>query len=128
MVAATTGSFATKSMLSSKVSSQYLLLCTPYKNIVGQIWGLLVVNHYLLVGLGKLALRVEGSNGRGKLGHGMDVGGEVVEQGDHVARQLSPAGPLRGEPAHLLLSRDLPGQQQPEETFGKRLLATGCFW
>lgn len=86
------------------------------------------VGRYLLVGLGKLALRVEGCNGRGKLGHGVHIGGEVVQQGDHVAGQLGPAGPLRGEPTHLLLGGDFPGEQQPEETLGKRLLAAGCFW
>ena len=126
MVAATTGSFATKSMLSSKVSSQYLLLCTPYKAFKNKSHSMF--SQYLLVGLGKLALRVEGCNGRGKLGHGVDIGGKVVQQGDYVAGQLCPARPLRGKPAHLLLGRDLPSEQQPEEALGKRLLATGCFW
>ena len=86
------------------------------------------VGRYLLVGLGKLALRVEGCNGRRKLGHGVNIGGEVVQQGDNVAGQLRPAGPLCGKPTHLLLSGNLPCEQKPEKTFRKGLLAAGCFW
>ena len=55
----------------------------------------------------------------------MDIGGEVVEQGDHMARQLGPAGPLRGQAPHLLLGGHLASEQQPEETLGKWLLAAG---
>ena len=82
-------------------------------------------SQYLLVGLGKLALRIEGCDGRRELSHGVDIGGEVVEQGDNVAGQLGPAGPLRGQAPHLLLGGHLASEQQPEETLGKWLLAAG---
>ena len=79
----------------------------------------------LFVSLGKLALGIEGCDGRRELSHGVDIGGEVVEQGDHVAGQLGPAGPLRGQAPHLLLGGHLASEQQPEETLGKWLLAAG---
>lgn len=49
------------------------------------------------VGLGVLALRVEGGDGGAELRHGVQGGGEVVEHGDHVGRKSSPVGPLLGQ-------------------------------
>ena len=41
----------------------------------------------LIVAFGKLAFRVEGSDGGAKLRHGVKVAGEVVQHGDDVVRQ-----------------------------------------
>ena len=42
------------------------------------------------VGLGELALGVERGDGAHELGHGVKVGGEVVQHGHHVAREGRP--------------------------------------
>ena len=57
--------------------------------------------HALLVGLGELALGVEGGDGGAELAHGVHVGGQVVEESHHVAGQLGPAGPVLGQAGDL---------------------------
>jgi hypothetical protein len=49
------------------------------------------------IGLCVLALRVEGSNGGAELRHGVQVGGEVVQHGDHVRWKTGTVCPLLGQ-------------------------------
>jgi len=75
------------------------------------------------VGLSKLALGVEGSDGGAELGHGVQVGGEVVEHSDNVGREAGAVGPLGGQPLDLGVRGHITGHQQPEEAFGQGLVA-----
>ena len=79
----------------------------------------------LAVRLGELGLGVERGHGGGELGHGVEVGGEVVQHGDHVAGQLGAPRPVLAEAADLLLGGDVAGDQEPEQTLGQRLLTAG---
>jgi len=54
----------------------------------------------------------------------VEVGWAVVDQLLDELGDVGTGSPLSREVADLLLSRDLAGQEKPEETFGKRLLAT----
>lgn len=55
----------------------------------------------LRIGPGKAALAVERRDGGAELRHGVQVGGEVVQHGDHVRGKSRPLGPLLGHPVHL---------------------------
>lgn len=57
--------------------------------------------HPLRIGPCKVAFTVEGSDGRAELRHGVEVGGEVIQHGDHVGGQRGSLCPLFGNPAHL---------------------------
>lgn len=48
----------------------------------------------LRVGACKAALAVEGRDGGAELGHRVQVGGEVVQHGDHMRGQGGTLGPL----------------------------------
>lgn len=75
----------------------------------------------LLVGLCKLGLVVEGRDGHGELGHGVQVLGEVVEHLVDKGRDLGLGGELARELAHLVDRGHLAGQQQPEHGLGQHL-------
>jgi hypothetical protein len=53
------------------------------------------------------------------------VGRAVVDELLDELGEVGAGSPLGGEVADLLLGRDLAGQEKPEETLRKRLLATG---
>lgn len=55
----------------------------------------------LRIGPRKAALAVEGGDGGTELGHGVEVGGEVVQHGDNVGGERRSLRPLFGNPVHL---------------------------
>jgi hypothetical protein len=55
----------------------------------------------------------------------VEVGRAVVDELLDELGDVGAGSPLGGQITDLLLGRDLAGQEKPEETFGKRLLATG---
>jgi hypothetical protein len=77
------------------------------------------------VGLGEGGGLLKSGDGQGELGHGVEVGRAVVDELLDELGEVGAGSPLGGEGANLLLSGDLAGQEKPEETLGKRLLATG---
>jgi hypothetical protein len=81
--------------------------------------------HALGVGLGEVGLVLEGSDGNGELGHGVEVAGAAVDELLDELGDVGAGGPLGGQVADLLLRGNLAGQEEPEKTLGKGLLATG---
>lgn len=75
----------------------------------------------LLVGLGELGLVVEGRDGNGKLGHGVQILGELVKHLVDEGGDLGLGGELAGELADLVDGGDLAGQEQPEHGLGEHL-------
>jgi hypothetical protein len=55
----------------------------------------------------------------------VEVAGAAVDELLNELGDVGTGSPLGGEVADLLLGGDLAGQEEPEETFWKRLLATG---
>jgi hypothetical protein len=55
----------------------------------------------------------------------VEVGRAAVDELSDEAGDVGASGPLGGEVADLLLGWDLTGQEEPEETLGQRLGATG---
>lgn len=80
--------------------------------------------HALGVGLGEVGLVLESSDGERELGHGVEVAGAAVDELLDELGDIGAGSPLGGEVADLLLGGDLAGEEEPEETFGERLLAT----
>jgi hypothetical protein len=81
--------------------------------------------HALGVGLGEVGLVLEGSDGNRELGHGVEVAGAAVDELLNELGDIGAGGPLGGQVANLLLRGNLAGQEEPEKTLGKGLLATG---
>lgn len=77
----------------------------------------------LLIGLGELGVVVEGRDSNGKLGHGVQVDGEVVEHLVDKSGQLSLFGQLTGKGPGLVDGGDLAGEEQPEHGLGQHLSA-----
>lgn len=75
----------------------------------------------LLVGLGELGLVVEGRDGHGELGHGVEVLGEVVKHLGDEGGDLGLLGELARELADLVGGGDLAGEEEPEHGLGKHL-------
>ena len=76
------------------------------------------------VSLGELALGLEGVDTDGELGHGVHGAGQVLEDVRDVSGELLRAlADLVDEVLRLLLSRDLAGEEEPQEGLGERLLA-----
>jgi hypothetical protein len=55
----------------------------------------------------------------------VEVAGAAVDELLNELGDVGAGSPLGGEVADLLLRGDLAGQEEPEETFWERLLATG---
>lgn len=55
----------------------------------------------LRVSPSKTALAVQSRDGGAELRHGVQVGGEVVEHGDHMRGKGCALSPLLRQPAHL---------------------------
>jgi hypothetical protein len=55
----------------------------------------------------------------------VEVAGAAVDELLDELGDVGAGSPLSGEVADLLLGGDLAGQEEPEETFWERLLATG---
>ncbi len=85
------------------------------------VFGLL---HALGIRLCKVGLMFERSNGKGELSHWVQIAGAAVDELFHELGDVGTGSPFSGKIADLLLGGDLAGQQKPEETFWKRLLAT----
>lgn len=75
----------------------------------------------LLVGLCELGGIVQGGDGDGELGHGVEVLGEVVEHLVDKGGQLGLLGQLSREDANLACGGDLSGEEQPEHGLGQHL-------
>lgn len=71
------------------------------------------------VGLGELGGLLESSDGKGELGHGVEVGRAVIDELLDELGDVGAGSPLGGEVTDLLLGRDLTGQEEPEETCGR---------
>ena len=67
------------------------------------------------VGLGKGRGVFEGGNGEGELSHGVQVGRAAVDELLDELGHIGSGGPFGREIANLLLSRDLAGQEKPED-------------
>lgn len=80
----------------------------------------------LLVGLGESRLGLESVNGNRELSHGVEGGRGAVNQLLDVLGKLGSGGKLSRESLDLGLGGDLTSQQEPEETFGEGLVATGA--
>lgn len=72
--------------------------------------------HALCVGLGERRSVLKSGDGERELSHGVEVGGAAVDELLDELGNLGAGGPLGGQVAHLLLGRDLTGQEKPEET------------
>lgn len=94
-------------------------------SILEGVLPVLRLGHTLGVGLGEVGLVLESSDGKGELGHGVEVAGAAVDELLDELGHVGAGSPLSGEVADLLLGGDLAGQEEPEETFWERLLATG---
>ena len=81
--------------------------------------------HALSIGLGELRLALESSDGKGELGHGVEVGRAAVDELLDELGDIGTGSPVSRQVADLLLGGDLAGQEKPEKTLGKGLLATG---
>ena len=81
--------------------------------------------HTLGVGLGEVGLVLESGDGERELSHWVEVAGAAVDELLDELGDVGAGSPLSGEVADLLLGGDLAGQEEPEETFWERLLATG---
>lgn len=81
--------------------------------------------HALSIGLGELRLALESSDGEGELGHGVEVGGAAVDELLDELGDIGTGGPVGRQIANLLFGGNLAGQEKPEETLRKGLLATG---
>lgn len=68
------------------------------------------------VGLGEGRGVLESSDGQRELSHGVEVGRAVVDELLNELGEVGSGSPLGGKVADLLLSRDLAGQEKPEET------------
>lgn len=73
------------------------------------------------VSLGELGLGVHESNSGGKLGHWVDILGQVVEHLGDVRWEASSLVPLVGESLGLLDGGNLAGDKEPEKSFGEGL-------
>lgn len=78
----------------------------------------------LLVCLCELGSIVQGRDGNSKLGHGVEVLGEVVKELVDESGQLGLLGQLPGEDADLACGGNLSGQKQPKHGLGKHLGAS----
>lgn len=76
---------------------------------------LLLVNA-LGVSLGEAGGMLESGDSQRELGHGVKVGRAVVDELLDELGKIGAGSPLSGEVADLLLSRNLAGQEKPEET------------
>lgn len=81
---------------------------------------LLLVNT-LGVGTGERRGLLESGDGKGELGHGVQVGRAAVDQLLDELGDVGAGGPLGGEVADLLLGGDLTGQEKPEETWMRNM-------
>ena len=79
----------------------------------------------LRVGLGEGRLVLEGGDGQGELGHGVQGAGAAVDELLQELGQVGPGSPFSGQGVDLSLRGDLTGQEEPEETLGEGLLTTG---
>ena len=77
------------------------------------------------VGLGEVGLVLESSDGERELGHGVEVAGAAVDELLDELGDVGAGSPLGGQVADLLLGGDLAGEEEPEKTLRKRLLAAG---
>jgi hypothetical protein len=100
-------------------------LCDEVHRVLKGVLPVLRLLHALGVGLGEVGLVLESSDGDGELSHGVEVARAAVDELLDELGHVGAGGPLGGEVAHLLLRGNLAGQQQPEETFWKGLLAAG---
>jgi hypothetical protein len=100
-------------------------LCNEVHGVLKGVLPVLRLLHALGVGLGEVGLVLESSDGDGELSHGVEVARTAVDELLDELGHVGAGGPLGGEVAHLLLRGHLAGQQQPKETFGEGLLATG---
>lgn len=78
----------------------------------------------LRVGLCKDGVVLEGVDGQGELGHGVESLGAAVDKFFNKFRDGRASSPLGRESLDLLLGGDFTGDEQPEERLGKRLLTT----
>lgn len=81
--------------------------------------------HALGVGLSEGRLVLKSSNSDGELSHGVEGVGAAVDELLNELGEVGAGSPLSGEVADLLLRGNLTGEEEPEETLGKRLLTTG---
>lgn len=77
------------------------------------------------VGLSEGRLVLQGGDSQRELGHGVEGAGAAVDELLQELGEVGASSPLSREGIDLLLRGDLAGQEEPEETFGERLLATG---
>jgi hypothetical protein len=80
------------------------------------------------VGLGEGRLVLKSSNGQRELGHWVEVAWAAVDELLDELWNIGAGSPLSREIADLLLTWDLTGQKEPEETFWEWLLATWSLW
>ena len=100
-------------------------LADEVHGVLESVLPVLALLHALGVGLGEVGLVLERGDGEGELSHGVEVVGAAVDELGDERRELAAGGPLGGQVADLLLSGDLAGEEEPEETLGEGLSATG---
>ena len=77
------------------------------------------------VGTGERRRLLEGRDGHGELGHGVEVRRAAVDELLDELGDLGPRSPVGRQVADLLLGGDLARQEQPEDALGQRLAAAG---
>lgn len=80
--------------------------------------------HSLSISLGEVGLALKSSDSEGELSHGVEVGRAAVDELLDELGDIGTGSPVGRQVADLLLRRNLASQEKPEETLGKRLLAT----
>jgi hypothetical protein len=100
-------------------------LCDEVHGVLKGVLPVFSLLHALGVGLGKVGLVLESSDGNGELRHGVEVARAAVNELLDELGDGGTGGPFCGKVANLLLGGNLAGQEKPEETFWQRLLATG---
>lgn len=91
-------------------------LSNEVHGVLESVTPVLLLVDTLGVSLGEAGGVLEGGDGQRELSHGVKVGRAVVDELLDELGEIGAGSPLSGEVADLLLSRNLTGQEKPEET------------
>jgi hypothetical protein len=99
-------------------------LSNEVHGILESVLPVLGLVHALSIGLGEVGLALKSSDGQRELSHGVQVAGAAVDQLLDELGHVGAGRPLGREIADLLLRGNLAGQEKPEKTLRKGLLAS----
>lgn len=123
-----TSQFAIVENVSVDSSSDVWQLGQQLNGVLVSVFPVVGLWRALGVCLGKLRLRLQGSDGDRELGHWVQVGWGAVNQLLNVLWQGGSGRQLLGQGLGLGGRWNLAGQQQPEQSFWQRLASTWSLW